>query len=106
VDGEVFAGVAGALILDARTRAGLTQVELARRVGTVQSAIAAYETGRRQPTVPTLYRILAGAGFDLRARLAPHDTHDDTLAEWEQSLPAGERERWRHKLARQRAAVR
>ena len=102
---DEYAAVAGALILDARTRAGLTQAELARRGGTAQSAIAAYECGRRQPTLPTLYRILAAAGFDLRARLAPHDPHDETLAAWEASLPAGERKRWRAKLDRQRASA-
>jgi transcriptional regulator with XRE-family HTH domain len=97
--------VAASLIIDARERAGLTQAELGRRAGTVQSAIAAYEAGRRQPTLPTLYRILAAAGFDLRARLAPHDPHDphdQTLVEWEASLPAGERDRWRAKLDDQR----
>lgn len=100
-----FAEVAGALILDARTRAGFTQAELARRAKTAQSAIAAYEAGRRQPTMPTLYRILAAAGFDLRVRLTPHDPHDDTLAAWEANLPEAERERWRSKLAGQRAAA-
>ncbi len=93
---DVFRAVAGALILDARTRAGLTQAQLAERAGTVQSAIAAYEAGARQPTVPTLYRILTAAGFDLRARLEPHDPHDDTVAEWEASLPASQRRR-RHR---------
>jgi transcriptional regulator with XRE-family HTH domain len=93
---------AGALIADARSRAGMTQAELAARAGTVQSAIAAYEAGHRQPTLPTLYRIVAAAGFDLRARLAPADDHDDTLAAWEASLPEAERERWRSKLAGQR----
>ena len=62
-----------------------------RGAGTAQSAIAAYESGQRQPTVPTLYRLLAAAGFDLRARLTPHDTHDETLAAWEASLPEPER---------------
>jgi transcriptional regulator with XRE-family HTH domain len=93
---------AGALIADARARAGMTQAELAARAHTVQSAIAAYETGRRQPTLPTLYRLLAAAGFDLRARLAPADDHDDTLAAWDASLPEAERDRWRAKLADQR----
>ena len=104
VDGE-YTGVAGALIFDARTRAGLTQAELAHRAHTTQSAIAAYETGTRQPTVPTLYRVLAAAGFDLRARLAPHDPHDETLVAWEDTLPEAERKRWRRKLADQRAAA-
>lgn len=93
---------AGALIADARARAGLAQAELAARADTVQSAIAAYEAGQRQPTLPTLYRVLAAAGFDLRARLAAVDDHDDTIAAWEASLPAAERERWRAKLAAQR----
>jgi len=104
-DEDEFVGVAGALILDARLRAGLTQVELAERAGTVQSAIAAYERCRRQPTLPVLYRVLAAAGFDLRARLAPHDSHDETLVAWEASLPEPERERWKAKLAAQRASA-
>lgn len=95
---EVFRAVAGALILDARTRAGLTQAELAKRAGTAQSAIAAYEGGLRQPTLPTLYRLLGASGFDLRARLEPHDAHDETLAEWEAALPIEERRRRRRQL--------
>lgn len=102
----MFRAVAGALILDARTRAGLTQAELAARAGTVQSAIAAYEAGARQPTVPTLYRLLIAAGFDLRARLEPHDPHDDTLAEWEASLPATQRGRRRRQLEASRSQAR
>lgn len=93
---------AGALIADARAQAGMTQTELAVQAHTAQSAIAAYESGRRQPTLPTLYRILAAAGFDLRARLAPADDHDTTLAAWEASLTDAERERWQAKLAGQR----
>jgi len=104
-DDNDVAGVAGALILDARTRAGLSQAELARRAGTAQSAIAGYERGGRQPTLPTLYRVLAAAGFDLRARLEPADSHNSTLAEWEASLPEVERDRWRAKLAAQKAAA-
>ncbi|MGH9156560.1 MAG: helix-turn-helix transcriptional regulator [Acidimicrobiales bacterium] len=102
---DEYTDVAAALILDARTRAGLTQAELGRRAGTAQSAIAAYESARRQPTLPTLCRILAAAGFDLRPRLAPHDPHDEALAAWEASLPADDRARWRSKLAGQRAVA-
>jgi transcriptional regulator with XRE-family HTH domain len=102
VDIDVFRAVAGALILDARTRAGLTQAELAERAETAQSAIAAHEAGARQPTMPTLYRVLTAAGFDLRARLEPHDPHDDTLAEWEASLPAAQRRQRRHQLEQSR----
>ncbi len=102
---QEWSEAAGALIAEARLRAGLTQAELAARAGTAQSAIAAYEGGQRQPTLPTLDRILAAAGFDLRARLQVADPHDDTLRAWEASLPQAAQERWRAKLAAQRSNV-
>jgi len=80
-------GVGGSLILDARIRTGLSQRELARRAGTSASAINAYERGRRNPTVAKLQEILLAAGFDLRVRLAPHDTHDEVLTRWVAQLP-------------------
>ena len=39
----------GALIREARQRAGLSQTELARRAAVAQSVISAYETDRREP---------------------------------------------------------
>jgi hypothetical protein len=45
-----------------------------------QSVIARIESGARQPTLPTLERILAGAGYEARYRLAPIDDHDSVLA--------------------------
>ena len=56
----------GSLLREARQHAGLTQAELARRSATRQSAVSAYETGRRGPSIPTLARLLAAAGFELR----------------------------------------
>ncbi len=55
------------LIRDARTAAGLTQAELAKRARTSQPAIAAYESGDKVPTVATLERLLGAAGVDLTA---------------------------------------
>ncbi len=57
--------IAGDLLRMARKKARLTQAELAERAGVAQSLISAYETGRRQPTVPTLERLLDAAGFQL-----------------------------------------
>jgi len=54
---------------DARTRAGLSQAELARRAGTSQPALARYETGAALPTIPTLERLLSGCGQRLRIHL-------------------------------------
>ncbi len=41
----------------------LTQRELARRAGTTQSAVAAYESGARRPSSDTLARLLDTSGF-------------------------------------------
>ena len=87
--------VAGSLILLAREEAGLTQATLAHLAGTSQAAIAAYETGARQPTIPTLYRILRSAGFDPRIRLEPANDHDEFVAAWAASQPAENRREWR-----------
>ena len=46
----------------ARFDANLSQVDLAARAGTSQSALARYETGAALPTLPTLERLLAGCG--------------------------------------------
>jgi len=49
----------------ARARAGLTQAALARRAGTSQATISAYEHGRKEPSVETLGRLLAALGSRL-----------------------------------------
>jgi uncharacterized protein len=56
---------AGALLRQARQRAGLSQVELAARAGVTQSVISSYESGHRQPSVPTLAAMIEAAGFEL-----------------------------------------
>lgn len=86
--------VAGSLVLSARLKAGLTQRQLADRLGVTQPVVAAYESGRRQPTVPTLMRIVSAAGFDLRLSLAPHEDHDEVLESLERLRPREEQERW------------
>jgi transcriptional regulator with XRE-family HTH domain len=49
-------------ISQARRSAGLSKRALARRARTSPAAIVAYESGRRDPSVGTLDRILAAAG--------------------------------------------
>ena len=56
---------AGALLRQARKRAGLSQVDLAARAGVTQSVISAYESGQRQPSIPALARLVGAAGFEL-----------------------------------------
>jgi predicted nucleotidyltransferase/DNA-binding XRE family transcriptional regulator len=56
---------AGSLLRQARHGAGISQAELASRAGVAQSVISAYEAGRRQPSLPTLARLIDAAGSDL-----------------------------------------
>lgn len=59
--------LAARLIKEARTAAGLTQAELARRAGTSQPTIAAYEAGNKVPNASTLERVLGATGATLTA---------------------------------------
>lgn len=80
--------LAGSLIKLARIKAGwISQHDLARRAGVAQSVISAYEAGRRQPSLPSLLKILRAAGVDLLTELAPHDDHDDSVRAWEATQP-------------------
>lgn len=58
-------------ILKARTDAGLTQAELAERIGTTQSAVARMETamGKHSPSIATLKRYASALGYRLQLRL-------------------------------------
>jgi hypothetical protein len=57
--------MAGGLLRRARTGAGLSQAELAARAGVTQSVISAYESGHRQPALPTLVALIEAAGYEL-----------------------------------------
>ena len=67
-------GLAAGLLRRARAAAGLTQTRLAELAGTTQSAIAAYEAGTREPTVPVLARMVAAAGARLEVGVPPDPT--------------------------------
>ena len=67
---------AAGLIREARTIAGLTQQELAERLGTKQSVISRWERGIEVPRVDTLARILQACGFEADLRFRRHDDVD------------------------------
>jgi transcriptional regulator with XRE-family HTH domain len=58
-------------LVRARNAAQLSQAELARRIGTTQSAIARLEAGRVSPSVSTLRRYAEATGTKLRIELLP-----------------------------------
>lgn len=57
-------------VLDARLKRGVTQKELARRVGTTQSAIARFESGAGNPTLDFLSKVSAAVGAKLEVRVS------------------------------------
>ncbi len=59
------------LLKEVRRRQGLSQAELARRAGTSQPVISAYERGWRDPTFGTLRRLVEAAGERLQIHAVP-----------------------------------
>lgn len=82
---------AAALLQLARLKSGLSQGQLSKVAKVPATMISAYERGVRQPTIPTLMRLLRAAGFDLTMHLVPSDSHDEVLAELENRRSSKER---------------
>jgi len=57
--------------IDLRSRAGLTQEELARKMGTTQPVVARLEGGRARPSMRTLDRLAKATGSRLIVTFAP-----------------------------------
>jgi transcriptional regulator with XRE-family HTH domain len=82
----------GDLVAEARRGAGITQTELARRLGTTQSAIARLERPGSNPTVAQLDRAIAGAGRRLELTVvSPSGNVDESLIVEQLKLTPAER---------------
>ena len=66
----LYAGIA---IRDAREKAGLSQTELAARIGIAQSALSRIEAGRANLTLGTLQRVTDALGLPLKLGVGPHE---------------------------------
>jgi transcriptional regulator with XRE-family HTH domain len=92
------------VLLEARSEAGISQRELARRSGVPQAAISRMERGVVSPRVETLDRLLRSCGRDLevverlgtdldrtlireRLRLTPSERGRLAVAEWRRTRP-------------------
>lgn len=64
----------GQLIREARLKAGLTQAELAERLGRDRAQIARWETGGQEPSFENLRAVIAACGFVLKVEIAAPDT--------------------------------
>lgn len=56
-------------MIAARARAGLTQADVAARMGTTQSAVARIESGKRRPSLSTVERYAHAVGCKAVVRL-------------------------------------
>jgi transcriptional regulator with XRE-family HTH domain len=76
----------------ARRAAGLTQVELAERMGTTQAAVARLERAGANPTLATVDRALRAAGHQLELTASPvRSSVDETLIAENLKLEPAER---------------
>lgn len=96
---------AAGLLQLARLKSGLSQTKLAERAGVPATMVSAYERDQRQPTLPTLLRLLRAAGFDLRMHLASLEDHDEVLEDLEADRTPRERRNRDRQMRAWRAAT-
>jgi transcriptional regulator with XRE-family HTH domain len=70
---------AGAFLRSLRTRAGLTQAEVARRAGMTQPVVARLEREGANPRLSTLERVIAATGHSLELDAGPGTGIDETM---------------------------
>ena len=58
-------------LIEARTRAGLSQTQLARRMNTSQSYVARIESGQVKPSTAALERVAKATGLRLKITFEP-----------------------------------
>ena len=76
--GPIFA-VVGEMI-DARLAAGLTQADIAARMGTSQSVVARLESARHMPTFDMVARYAAAIGRRIDIHLVPAGNGHEVMA--------------------------
>ena len=60
-------------VIEARRRAGLTQLQLARKMGTTQPVVARLESGSTRPSLRTLERLAGATGSRLVISFQPRE---------------------------------
>lgn len=60
------------MLIEARAKAGLSQEQLAQRMGMKQASVARIESGRYNPSMKTLQRYAEATGHKLQIRMEPH----------------------------------
>jgi transcriptional regulator with XRE-family HTH domain len=79
--------VTGAQIIRAaRLKAGLTQAELAERLGRDRAQVARWEIGGQEPSFENLQAVVEACGFELRVEIAEREVDVKLDSELEASL--------------------
>lgn len=63
----------GQIIREARLKAGLTQAELAERLGRERAQIARWEIGGQEPSFENLRSVVEACGFVLKLQIAERE---------------------------------
>ena len=74
------------IIREARLKAGLTQTELADRLGRDRAQVARWETGAQQPSFENLRTVVEACGFELKLEIAGREDTPVLDAELEKTL--------------------
>ncbi len=81
------------IIREARLKAGLTQTELAARLGRDRAQIARWETGGQEPSFENLHAVVEACGFSLRVEIAEREETPVLDSELDTSLPQAPQQR-------------
>jgi uncharacterized protein len=84
---------AAQIIREARLKAGLTQNELAERLGRERAQVARWEIGGQEPSFENLQSVVEACGFSLRIEIADQEADPALDAELETSVPQAPQQR-------------
>jgi transcriptional regulator with XRE-family HTH domain len=84
---------AAQLIREARLRAGLTQAELAARLGRERAQVARWEIGAQEPSFANLRSVVEACGFALRIEIVEREETHELDAELIVSVPQAPQQR-------------
>ena len=84
---------AAQIIREARLKAGLTQSELAARLGRERAQVARWETGGQEPSFANLVSAVEACGFTLEVAIAERASTPELDAELQTSVPQAPQQR-------------
>ena len=84
---------AAQIIREARLKAGLTQTELAARLGRERAQVARWETGGQEPSFANLSAAVEACGFALKVEITEREATPELDAELQASVPQAPQQR-------------